>query len=589
MAMEPTPKRITFFLAVLLLSASAAFAFFPAYLVSERVGEQWQGVPPEFVTDSLYYYAQMREVADGHPLIGNPYFFEHRDGVAPAFFIPVDIAALPLMLGIPLSFTIVFNIFFWSAVFLYLSYQLLRVLELPRIVGLLGSLLMYLGSYMFMVRPVAMQIIFPAFLFFLLALLRWIRNPNRTNSVWLAVAVGLAPYTYTYLAYIVVFAMVGAFLWYLQNRRMHEVRMLIGVGVGALALAVPYIKWTLLPQILHPEYSETATRIGLVFTRIPANEFFYYGRWVVLVLIVVALLRFGEGRIREVTNAPLAHFFLFSGFGLLAAAGSNILTGTELSLAIHIGRFILLWFALSLAYLATFWFRERATWYSPNSLAALILILIGMASLVRNVPRSLAFRTPDPTVTSALEIQSYAEPLRWLAVNAPGDSVVWSNDELAAYVPILTPDYVLFAQAGNLQLASDAEISDRYLLSRMGMTTKESLVRDLAKYSGAGLGKEQPIAQNREVAWCTRLHALFPGKVCGTPTDGETLAGDAYFTELSVRADYLMMHRAEMLNGFKVRYLLLDTKNDPPFETFGLRGDILFENGRFRIYGLNFE
>ncbi len=219
--MEPTPKKGSRLLTVLLLIASAAFAAFPAYLVYERAGGEWQDVPPEFVTDSLYYYAQMREVADGHPLIGNPYFLEHRDGIAPAFFIPVVVAAIPLMVGVPLTAAIILNLFIWSAVFLYLAYRLLRELELSPTVAVLASLAMYLGAYMFMVRPVAMQIVFPVLLFVLLALLRWIRSPNRTRSVTLAFAIALAPYTYTYLAYIVLATMVGAFLWYLVSCYCH--------------------------------------------------------------------------------------------------------------------------------------------------------------------------------------------------------------------------------------------------------------------------------------------------------------------------------------------------------------------------------
>lgn len=72
-------------------------ALVPTLFVLEKAGglENWHGVPPSGVTDTLYYYARIQEVADGHPLVGNPYIYEYRGDYSPAFFLPDLISTTP--------------------------------------------------------------------------------------------------------------------------------------------------------------------------------------------------------------------------------------------------------------------------------------------------------------------------------------------------------------------------------------------------------------------------------------------------------------------------------------------------------------
>src|SRR3989344_147647 len=77
------------------------------------VGTEWRGVPPVY-TDEEYYYARIKEVKDGRPFLGNPYFYEHRDDLAPTFFITDWMAAIPLVAGLDLPKTLAVNFFVWS-------------------------------------------------------------------------------------------------------------------------------------------------------------------------------------------------------------------------------------------------------------------------------------------------------------------------------------------------------------------------------------------------------------------------------------------------------------------------------------------
>lgn len=582
--------RLSPAMSIALLIAIGAFVatFVPALLVYRAASGNWQGVPPELITDSLYYYAQIHEVSDGHPRVGNPFFVEHRNEIAPAFFLPVDIAAIPMFFGASITMTALIDLFFWTSIFLLLCYLILRASGLSRTFAYTGGIIAFLGSYMFMVRPVAMQIIFPAFLFFLLSYIWFLKSPTKKTALLLAIGILLAPYTYTYFAYIVIGTMIGTAILFLVYRKWNELKLLFLSGSISVVATVPFVFGIFIPEIHHPLYGETIKRIGLVLTHIPANEFLYYGRWVVLVLCTILLLARGTvaTRIRTIGSDPVSLFLFASGLGLLFAAGNNILTGVELSLAIHIGRFIILWLSLALCILI---FRYRGIskieMRKPLPILALLLIIFAAFSLVRNIPRSFAFATKDnlsPTET----VQKYAPAFQVIREHTLPGSVVWSNDTIARYIPIMTSGYVLYTEAGGLQIVSDNEMIDRYLVSRFGTSSDRSLRSDIGKYLGAGVGKEQPIAINRSIAWCERIQKILNKKECGDPTNGQDILGDEFFNALLLRATKIQTDRVPTLETFHVSYLLLDQETDPTIQILDVSGDVVWSDERFALYRL---
>ncbi len=127
------------------------------YAMRSTVGF-WQGVPP---SAENYYYSRLREIKDGYPFIGNPYFFEHRNEVSPAFFVADWIAAVPLLLGAPLIQTIVLNLFVWALINTLLFYLFLRVLGCSRRWSAFGGFIVLLTTYADILRPVSLQVIAP--------------------------------------------------------------------------------------------------------------------------------------------------------------------------------------------------------------------------------------------------------------------------------------------------------------------------------------------------------------------------------------------------------------------------------------------
>ena len=162
------------------------------------------GVPPELADDSIYYYARVESVVAGHPFIGNPYFKEHTDEIASAFFGADWIASIPRLLHIPLFPSILLNLIVWSSVYVFLCLWLLSLSGLSRKHTLLGAVTLFISAFWLLERPVAMQIVFPVYILFLASFLWWLQEPQSgRRSLALVGSTVLSFYTYTYLWQIV--------------------------------------------------------------------------------------------------------------------------------------------------------------------------------------------------------------------------------------------------------------------------------------------------------------------------------------------------------------------------------------------------
>lgn len=525
------------------------------YVIREAGGwQQWQGVLPPGTTDSRYYYGRIHEVVDGHPFVGNPYAYEHRDALSPAFFLPDVISAVPALLGVPFNITVLINIFVWSFVFLLLACTLLRLLRMPQWWAALWSIIAYMCSYSFMLRPTVMQIIYPVFLLFLIALLQFLYEPlARRRAVWLSLAAAVTFYAYTYLSYIVLLTFVFMFFWFLCTRRSKELRALIVTGIYTALLLIPFGMYTLL-QMGDPNYFETFNRIGLLYTHIPAIEAYYYGRWVVMGFIVFGfLLAFFPKK--EEGDPERKIFWLATGVGLLGGLSLNIITGVELTLGVHIGRFIFVWMALMLGAGLYEWYGARPSSISATIISAKYILVGGILVLLSvgvfaNIPRGFGFFNSNNRGDTIADLQAYATPLAWLETNVFEQSVIWTNDSIAQYIPIMTRHYPLFAPQTVLHSMSAHELEDRYLLSRILTTlTIDSLKRD----SGLFLG-EKP------------------------------LEGEDYLGALLQRFATIKKNQAVMLQQFNVKYLLIDRANDDS-GSISLK-KALYDDGRFVILPL---
>lgn len=432
----------------LLLLVALAGAIIPAVFVIHIAGglENWQGVLPKGTTDSRYYYARIKEVVDGHPLNGNPYVYEYRDTFAPAFFLPDIVSAVPMFLGLPFNIGILVNLFAWSFLFLLLSFNFFKLLKLPRNWALLWSVILYISAYSFMLRPTIMQLIYPLLLLFFIAFLKFLYEPLiRKRGIWLSIVAASTFYFYTYLAYIVLLSLILVFCWYLWTKRYKELKSLIRTASLSALLLIPFGIYTWI-QMSGPYYLETLTRIGLVYTHIPTAEAFLYGRWVVLGLIAAALV------------SKQKTLWFSTGLALLITLFLNVFTGVELLLGVHIGRFVILWMVMILGTLV-----YEIYFSKPKNFWACLLVLLLAVGVARNVSRGLDFFKFDNRGEKLSDVQAYAAPLKWFDENAPEESVIWANESISEYIPIMTRHYPLYFEGARLHNIPTQELEERRL------------------------------------------------------------------------------------------------------------------------------
>lgn len=96
--------------------------------------------------------------------------------------------------------------------------------------------------------------------------------------------------------------------------------------------------------------------------------------------------------------------------------------------------------------------------------------------------------------------QGYERPLRRLEENEQVPKVIWTDDLMSLYVPVLIKHYVLYAYPVIWHLVSNEELEERYLISRYFYNlTQKYIEKDFKLYAGHGPAISQPALHNDKV------------------------------------------------------------------------------------------
>lgn len=574
---------------VLLLGIVFVLAMIPIAQIIINVYGSWQGVPPSLTNDQFYYMARLKQISNGYLFVGNPYILEYKNSLAPAFFVADWLAAIPLLLGLSLNATAALNMVFWPMILIILLYFIFEQLGLKPKESLVASVLTYLQVYWLMVRPVVMQTVFPFFALFILSYILWIKSPlNKKNIIFLTLSCAASLYVYTYLWQIVYITLFLTAIFLIFKRNWKILTALLFSGVISIVLAVPTIIY-MIKQINSSFYWESMARIGLVFTRIPTMNFFVYGYWIIIAF-VLGILVYSLNFHKEEDSDILTLFFL-TGTALLIASGSNIVLGKELETANHIGRFIIFWFSMPLIYFLVCLWRRREGIASLFVIKKMFLCLVVSAAIfvfLQNFYSQLAPFVNDNKARTIL-VQDYAKPMEWLNKNVPSEQVVWTlNQNIEAYIPILTHNYLLFSGSAVLQLMPSTEIEERYLVSNyFNNLTLQDIERDFGLYAGAGVAIHQYKTHNREVRVCQILHLEKLGYSCGKIETDVFFKGEDYFINLYNKyINEIKPNIKEYLKKYEVSYILLNKKIDQLELPLTSLPDLnrVYQDDRFEIY-----
>lgn len=575
---------------ILLVVFAVVLALAPAVQIFFQTKGAWRGVIPEYPKDALLYFARMMQVAHGYPFMGNPYIWEYRMAPALSFFVADWLTAVPLLLGISFTATVLFNIVFWSVLFCIICYLLFLKLELKPWQSVFAAGLSYTQVYWLMLRPVVMQTVFPAYLVFLLAYLLWFKFPaSKKRIIFLAVASAIAFYIYTFLWQIVAVSFVFTYAYLIIKKRWEGVRSLIISNSVAAILAFPMLMYTI-KQSASSFYWETLLRVNLVYTRLPTPEVYYYGRWVVLAIVLCLIFRFIDSK--QMDSSKKRDLFVavcITGLSLLAASVSNVVLNKEVDTASHIGRFTVLWFSVVFcALIPLFWSRlSKNNQISLPKKVIIGILLLGVSfGYIRNSFRATSFS--NVVHLDVVSIQDYAGPLNWIDKNVSSEQVVWIlNPKIDVYVPILTHNYTLFDLNADEYLMPSDEIIERYMVSHyFDNLSLADIKRDYSEYAGAG-ERAQYQAHNRWVSVCDMFLLQKLAYTCGNIETEISYKGEQYFSELQDRyMRQIVPNIRSELAKYHVSYILVDTKTDQfkkPLKSIGLL-TLVYKDDTFEIY-----
>ena len=573
--------------AVLLLS------LLPVYEVVHYVGDKFQGVPPSYIDDN-YYYVRMKEVVDGYPWLGNPYFIEHRSDIAPAFVFPDWLYALPMILGLPLFASISIDFSLWSLVFGLLAYISLQMFGLPKRWSTIGALVAFTQVYLLILRPVSMQIVFPFYLLFVLAVFIWNKAPQKKrNILFLAATAATTFYDYGYLWQIVAVEMLMLFGYTLVKKDRIRFISLAQASVLTGIFVLPFISFTL-KQIHNPFYWQTMERTGLVYTHLPTALAFKTTIWVIaLCLCLIYSSRSVPMLGNDGAYRRFAWLYASLGISMSVVSLSNLITGKELEIAQHVGRFIILWLIIGTIVLVYHLIKARPQilrlHFRKKATLALLsfTVLMGNASYAGDLE---TFLHPGERIFAMQRAQEYIPAFKWLDAAESEPKVVWvdPHSTLSGTLEIFTKHYVLFSGVGVLQLASDDELKERYLVANT-LREPEITVSSIAKDTGnfAGVSKAHHIANthNRGVKLCRIFHLSLMWYACGELTDSETMnipMAEEMYTEYR---DTIVKDISGAMIKYHVSYIMKDKELDTTFHPEKLSNITkVYEDQRFVIY-----
>lgn len=548
---------------------SLVFSILPIFDIIRSENFEWNNPEPILIPFSGYYLDRLNEIKDGNIFLGNPYFIEYSKEIAPAFFVADWVNYIPMYFGLSLPVSIVFGIFLWSFIFILLSFFIFIRMGIKEWVSLIGAILVYLAGYSLIITPVSMQTIYPFYLLILFSLFLWIENPeNNRKQIFLAISLSFCFYVYTYLWQIALTTCLLALIYLVVTRKNSEAKILFKILSLAFVLSIPLFIFTF-KQISHPFYWETMQRIGLIETRLPTAEFYYSCRWVILSLILWFWPRFIKKDlvINNYYNL-LVTFFSLTGIALVVVSSSNLITAKELELSQHIVRFIKVWLGFSiLAYIYFIYlnFRDLKSIGAIKNLIgiflALLIVVYGFVLYIKD--SSFSYLTQRVDYTKQIDdFKQMQSVLNWLDEKESSPVVVMSDyrTDINRYVTTLTKNYILFSDAGVLNLLSNKEAEERYLLNGIiNSITLDDIKRDYRLFAGHGNATNPHKTHNRKVRLCEVFIKKFFDYNCGILHSGISFKGEEYFVDLYKQHKYDVLPNVnEKLQKFNVSYVLLD-------------------------------
>lgn len=429
----------------------------PQY-IDKSTRSDFNGIHIGVVKDTGFYMARVKDVIDGHPYLTNPYLYEHKDGAPMQFWIPEYILAQPIIwFGLSISTGFILWTFVLTIILALLSYLILFILTKSKEWSLLGVALLNIalfGIKFLRLPPHGFTFVF--WLAALLCLLLFINKSRKSYLIASAVTFGLlfSIYPYYWTFYVVVFAVFIILSILLCYKEVPYKKYLLIIS-GGLIVGIPYFI-SLWQSSNLSSYTESLTRLGLIHTRFPS------GIDSVLVASIVAII-FIIFYFRKIVTINHQSVFLFS--GVLSAAivvNQHLITGKNVEFSSHYMLGTMFWCGFVSLYLLTQWLGKQSQIINKVvlTISAVIVSIMALYGAIGIINQQLVYRQAEDYV------QNYAPIFDWLNKNAEIDQVVYTNEDLSAYIPIYTAQNIYFSGGSILSFMTDIEVHNRFIINR---------------------------------------------------------------------------------------------------------------------------
>lgn len=473
--------------------ACICMAMVPFLYLRLATGSFLPVVMPEFHSDLWYYITQIDEVMSGRWLLGNPYFIEYGHMRSPAILLPIWIAAIPGLLGLPINTVFAINIFIYTIVIGILFYILLSHCTKKNV--LLTVLLSILGVgyvHNLIVRPAVMQTVYPVFLLFLITFLLYLEQPNnKKKMLCLIVAIALSFYIYLHL-WMITFTMLGLLLlWNIIRRQYSSLRSIVTVILLSLILCIPQIL-VLIGDSTNPMFADISYRNGLIKSHLVHPITILNLKYTILTAITLALLY------RKRLMPKSAAMVLLASMGIIIAATSNIFTGMMLDFMAHPWRLSLIITPLAIACFILIAWKEKDRQLWEKIVAGLVATILLGTAINHTFIRMNSFgylRNNSEEKFAHKSMGEYAQVLDFLNTLTPKRQVILAGSRLDSVIPLYTDHTLLFYAPGRYNVIPTKEHQERFLVQYVDHITPDFLRQHLGDYIELGVFREQEYAE----------------------------------------------------------------------------------------------
>ncbi len=564
------------------------------------LGTPWPSIMPVF-GDEPFNPARVQSIVKGSFVGGHPYFLEHHTDLPLVIFAGAWINALAQLAGLSYNAAMLFNFILWSLLFALALYYLFREVRTPPWVAVFGTVALYLQMYAHVWRPINLQPVYPFYFLFGIALVRFIREQSRRNTIFLGVMMGVMFYLYSYLWQAFVITLGLLFLYALLRRNWPLLKAVLSSSLIGGVIGLPVVLYALWLSRTSPYFWESVSRLGLVNTHLPMAEVVYSGGWAGATIAFLAVLLWRSPELRQDAEWRLLSLYLIlSNLGLWVMQGSNLFTGKLLETGEHLRIFILPMLLFSTVSIGALLWRRRV-----QLSLGLKTFAVAALTLFSTVSGYYTYQYFSPFLPSAVhpdlwhpeqnlweDEQRYAKPFAWLEENVQNPSVIWADphDFITANIPVFTRHFTLYAMYGMLELMPEGEVRERYLVSQyFNNPSLEDLRKEseMRLYLGRGDYPHKPKTIERGIQVCRMLFFWDGNKDCGTPPTYQEFIGDEVFATLEhkLRTDIRPNIKA-YLAKYHVSYILKDKLLNPRYQPENIGAVLVYADDRYEIYRL---